>query len=136
MPSGSKLGQCHPATEAWMLYLSYKWEWNILHFDFMYPGENSFSHSLKILGQKRCFPVPKSPILSCYACISFVMHQLILVCSLPQNRRAEITPTCVHPKSNAAHRTAVVLLHAGISTLVGGRALGRICLISAIKCNT
>lgn len=133
VPSGSKLGQCHPATVTWMFCLSYKWEWNILPFDFMYPGENIFSHSLKILGQTRCFLGPKSPILSCYACISFAMHQLILVCSLPQNSRAEIIPACVHPKSSAAHRTAVVLLNVGISTLLGGRALGRTCVISAIK---
>lgn len=117
-----------------MFSLSYKWwEWNIFPFDFLYSGENSFSHSLKILGQKRCLLIPKSPILNCSACISFAMHQLILGCSLPWNSRVEIIPACVHSKSSAAHRTAGVLLHVGISTSVGGRALGRTCLISAVK---
>lgn len=133
MPLGSKVEQCHPSTVTWMFPLSYKWEWNIFPFDFLYSGENSFSHSLKILGQKSCFLGPKSPILNCSACISFAMHQLILDCSLPWNSRVEIIPAYVHSKSNAAHLTAGALLHVGISILVDGRALGRTCLISAIK---
>ena len=138
MPSGSKLGQCHPAPVTWMFCVSFKWEWNIFPFEFMHPGENNFSHSLKILGQKKCFLGPKSPILDCYDCISFAVHLLILICSLPQNSRAEIILACVHPKCDPAQRTAVVLPHVGIPTIVGGRARGRICPImqSTIKYNT
>lgn len=50
-------------------------------FEFMHPGENSFSHSLKFLGQKNCFLGPKSPMLDCYGCIFFSVHLLILICS-------------------------------------------------------
>lgn len=78
----------------------YKWEWNIFPFDFMCSGENSFNHSLKILGQKRCFLGPKSHILNCSAFISFVINWLILGCSLLWNSRVEIIPACVHSKSN------------------------------------
>lgn len=50
-------------------------------FEFMHPGENSFSHSLKFLGQKNCFLGPESPMLDCYGCIFFSVHLLILICS-------------------------------------------------------
>lgn len=102
-------------------------------FWFHVPWRKYFQPFSENPGAEKVFPWPQEPILSCYACISFAMHQLILVCSLPQNSRAEIIPACVHPKSSAAHRTAVVLLNVGISTLLGGRALGRTCVISAIK---
>lgn len=136
MPSGSKLGQ-YPAPVTWMFCISFKGEWNIFPFEFMHPGENSFSRSLKILRQK-WFLGPKSPILDCYDSISYAVHLLILICSLSLNSRAEIILACVHPKCGPAHRTAVVLPHVGISAIVGGRARGRICPImqSTIKYNT
>lgn len=133
-----KVGQCHPALVTSMFCVSCKWECNIFPFEFMYPGENHFSHPLKILGQKKCFLGPKSHILGCCDCISFAVNLLILICSSPRNCRAEITLACVHPKCNPAHTTAGVVPHVGISTTVGGRARVRICPImqSTIKCNT
>lgn len=125
-----KVGQCHPALATSMLCVSCKQECNIFPFEFMYPRENHFSHPLKILGQKNCFLGPKSHILGgCYDCVSFAVNLLIFTCSLPQNFRAEITHACVHPKSYPAHRTAVVVPHVGITTIIGGRARGRICPI-------
>lgn len=73
-----------------MFCVSFKWEQNILPFEFMHPGEDSFSHSLKALGQKKCFLGPKSPILDYYDCISFAIDLLVLICSSLKNSRAEI----------------------------------------------
>lgn len=138
MPSGSKLGQYHPAPVTWMSCVSFKWEWNIFPFEFMHPGETSFSHFLKILGQKKCFLGSKSPILDFYDCISFAVHLLILICSMPLNSKAEIILGCVHPEYDPARKTAVVLPHVGVSTIVGGKARVRICPIiqSTTKYNT
>jgi len=61
------------------------------------------------------------------------VHLLILIYSLPQNSRAEITLACVRDKCNPAHRTAVLLPYVGISTIVGGRARGRIYPVMQIK---
>lgn len=129
MPSGSKLGLCHPAPVTWMLWVSFKWEWNILPLEFRYPGENSFSHLLKILGQIKSFLGPRSPTLDCYDYVSFAVPLLILICYLPQKSREEITFAYVLHKCDPAHRIAVVLLHVDISTIIGGRARGSICPI-------
>lgn len=77
-----------------MLWVRLKRGWNIFPIWILHPGENSFSHSLKFLGQKNCFLVPKSPILCCYGCIFFSVHLLVLICFLLRKSRAEITVAC------------------------------------------
>lgn len=132
------LGHCHPAPVPWMFCVSFKWEWNIFPFEFLHPGENNFSHSLKIQGLKKCFLGPKSPILDCCGCISLAVQPLILIFPLPLKSRAEIILLCVHPKCNPTHRAAVILPRVGISAAVGGRARGMISPIiqSVVKYNT